>query len=83
MRSTASGARRSAGAAGLWGLVRARLLSFGMILGIGFLLIVSLAFSAGIAALSRWWDPLSGWATVTRRHRPGAQHRCWPPRCSR
>jgi len=52
-------------AAGLWGLARARLLSFGMILGIGFLLIVSLAFSAGLAALSKWWDPLfSGWASV-------------------
>ena len=51
---------------GLWGLVRARLLSFGMILGIGFLLIVSLAFSAGINALSRWWDTDSeGWAAFT------------------
>ena len=50
---------------GLWSLVRNRLLSFGMVLGIGFLLIVSLAFSAGLAALSRWLDPLSsGWATV-------------------
>ncbi len=43
---------------GLWGIVRARLLSFGMILGIGFLLMVSLAFSAGLAALNRWWHPL-------------------------
>jgi membrane protein len=42
--------------AGLWGLLRARLLSFGMILGIGFLLVVSLAFSAALRALSRWWD---------------------------
>ncbi len=51
---------------GLWGLVRARLLSFGMILGIGFLLIVSLAFSAGLNALSRWWDPQShSWGTFT------------------
>jgi len=50
---------------GVWTLVRNRLLSFGMILGIGFLLTVSLAFSAGLAALSRWLDPLStGWATV-------------------
>ena len=50
---------------GLWGLLRARLLSFGMILGIGFLLIVSLAFSAGLAALSKWLYPLStGWVTV-------------------
>jgi len=49
---------------GLWGLVRARLLSFGMILGIGFLLIVSLAFSAAVNALSKWWDPdSSSWYT--------------------
>jgi len=40
---------------GLWAWVRRRLLSFGMILCVGFLLIVSLAFSAGIRALSRWW----------------------------
>jgi membrane protein len=54
-----------AGSSGLWRLVRARLLSFGMILGIGFLLTVSLAFSAGLAALSKWWDPrFSGWGTV-------------------
>jgi len=47
---------------GLWRLVRARLLSFGMILGIGFLLMVSLAFSAGVAALSKWWQALfHGW----------------------
>jgi len=45
--------------AGLWGLLRARLLSFGMILGIGFLLVVSLAFSAALRALSRWWNPQS------------------------
>ena len=51
---------------GLWGLLRARLLSFGMILGIGFLLIVSLAFSAALHALSRWWDPQSqSWASFS------------------
>jgi len=51
---------------GLWSLVRARLLSFGMILGIGFLLIVSLAFSAALSALSRWWDPESqSWITFS------------------
>lgn len=60
--------RRSAG---LWGLLRTRLLSFGMILGIGFLLVVSLALSAALRALSRWWDPqsesfatFSGWTEV-------------------
>jgi len=52
--------------AGPWSLVRARLLSFGMILGIAFLLIVSLAFSAAMRALSRWWDPDStSWITFT------------------
>ncbi|MGH6612004.1 MAG: YihY/virulence factor BrkB family protein, partial [Burkholderiaceae bacterium] len=43
---------------GLWGLARRRLLSFGMILGIAFLLMVSLVLSAAIAALGKWW---SGW----------------------
>jgi membrane protein len=53
------------GRSGLWGLVLARLLSFGMVLGIGFLLIVSLAFSAGLSALGHWWDPLSrGWLSL-------------------
>ena len=40
---------------GLWGLLRARLLSFGMILGLAFLLMVSLVLGAGMAALGRWW----------------------------
>jgi membrane protein len=45
---------------GLWGLVRSRLLSFGMILAIGFLLIVSLVVSAALAALGKWWGALFG-----------------------
>lgn len=40
---------------GIWKLVRARLLSFGMILGIAFLLMVSLVLSAAISALGKWW----------------------------
>lgn len=40
---------------GLLRLVRDRLLSFGMILGVGFLLIVSLIFSAAISALGQRW----------------------------
>jgi membrane protein len=43
------------GEAGWWKVLRGRLLSFGMILGIGFLLIVSLVFSAALAALGKWW----------------------------
>ena len=52
---------------GLWRMIRTRLLSFGMILGIGFLLMVSLAFSAGLAALTHWWNPrFSDWASVAQ-----------------
>ena len=47
-------------AGGLWGLLRSRLLSFGMILGIGFILMVSLVFSAGLSAASKWWSPAAG-----------------------
>jgi len=47
-------------ARGLWGLVRARLLSFGMVLGIAFLLMVSLVLSAAISALGRWWGDAFG-----------------------
>ena len=42
---------------GLWALLRSRLLSFGLILGVGFLLIVSLVVSAGLAAFGAWWSP--------------------------
>jgi membrane protein len=52
---------------GLWGLVRARLLSFGMILGIAFLLMVSLVFSAVVAALGKWWSGAFGeWALLAQ-----------------
>ncbi len=43
---------------GIWGLLRARILSFGMILGIGFLSMVSLVFSAAMAALTKLWGSL-------------------------
>ncbi len=50
---------------GVIGLVRSRLLSFGMILAIGFLLLVSLVISAALAALEKWWGALlGGWAFV-------------------
>ncbi|HLY74450.1 MAG TPA: YihY/virulence factor BrkB family protein [Planctomycetota bacterium] len=44
---------------GLWGTLRSRFLSFTMVLGIGFLLLVSLALSAALEALGK---ALSGWA---------------------
>ena len=46
-------------------LVRARLMAFGMVLALDFLLIVSLVSSAMLAALSRRLDPVfGGWQTV-------------------
>jgi membrane protein len=45
---------------GLWTLLRSRLLSFGMILGIAFLLMVSLVLSAAISALGKWWSGAFG-----------------------
>ena len=50
---------------GLWPLIRARLLSLGMFLGIGFLLAVSLILSAALHALAVWWSPLFGSWTMT------------------
>jgi membrane protein len=49
-----------AGSSGPWGLMRTRLLSFGMILGIAFLLMVSLVLSAALAALGKWWGGVFG-----------------------
>jgi membrane protein len=54
-------------ASGWWSLLRARLLSFGMILGIAFLLMVSLVLSAAISALGKWWGGVFGnWATLAQ-----------------
>ncbi|HUQ75275.1 MAG TPA: YihY/virulence factor BrkB family protein [Burkholderiales bacterium] len=40
---------------GWWKLIRGRFLSFGMILAIAFLLMVSLVLSALVSALGEWW----------------------------
>jgi membrane protein len=45
---------------GIWSLLRTRLFSFGLILGLGFLLIVSLVVSAALAALGQWYSPMFG-----------------------
>jgi membrane protein len=42
---------------GFFSLIRARLLSFGMILAISFLLLVSLLVSAGLSAVGKMWGP--------------------------
>jgi membrane protein len=52
---------------GIWNFLRTRLLSFGMILSIGFLLMVSLVMGAVLAALGRWWTPyFTGWELVAQ-----------------
>jgi membrane protein len=45
---------------GLFSMIRARALSVGMILVIGFLLLVSLVASAAVIALGEWWGPAFG-----------------------
>ena len=41
---------------GIWNMIRQRFLSFGMVLGIGFLLLVSLMLSAALAATSKYLE---------------------------
>jgi membrane protein len=45
---------------GLRGFARSRVLSITMILGIAFLLVISLAVSAALAALGKWWGEWFG-----------------------
>jgi membrane protein len=50
---------------GVWAVLRARLLSFGLILGLAFLLMVSLLVSAGLAAFGSWFGGLMpGWEAM-------------------
>src|SRR5262245_3268367 len=50
---------------GWWNVIRTKLLSFGMVLGIGFLLLVSLLVSAALSALGSWWGGLlPHWGTL-------------------
>jgi membrane protein len=49
----------------IWILLRTRLLSFGLVLGLGFLLLVSLVIGAAIAAFGKWWDGVfEGWEVL-------------------
>ncbi len=50
---------------GLFNLLHGRLLSFGMVLGLGFLLLLSLVVSASLAAVGEWSNRwFSGWQTI-------------------
>ena len=50
--------------AGIWGLLRTRLLSFGLIISIGFLMLISLVVSAALAAVGTWWGSWFGDWTI-------------------
>jgi membrane protein len=52
-------------AKGWWRLLRSRLTSFGMILGIAFLLMVSLVLDAVLSSLGKFWGT-DGWQLVAR-----------------
>jgi len=45
---------------GLWGMIRSRVLSLGLVVSIGFLLLVSLVVSAALAAFGKWWGGIFG-----------------------
>ncbi len=50
---------------GFWFLIRRRILTFGVLLAVAFLLIVSLAFSALVSSLQNLWSaPAGAWALV-------------------
>ena len=52
---------------GVWGFIRSRFLSFAMVLGTGFLLLVSLVLSAVLAALGNYLGGLlPGWAAFVQ-----------------
>jgi len=52
---------------GAWSFVRSRLLTFGMVLGLAFLVTVSLLLSAALSALGKWWGPFFGqWEAVAQ-----------------
>jgi len=47
---------------GIWGMLRARFLSFGLVLGLAFMMMVSLVVGAGVAAFGSWSAGLApGW----------------------
>lgn len=50
---------------GVWFLIRRRILTFGVLLAVAFLLIVSLAFSALVSSLQNLWStPVGAWAFI-------------------
>jgi membrane protein len=58
-------ARVPAKGSGIWGWLRANLLSMGMVFAMAFLVAVSLVLSAVVSTLGKWWGAfLGGWTIV-------------------
>lgn len=51
---------KALGGGGVWGFLRARLLNFGIVLVIGFLLLISLLLTTALAALDGYLEPIIG-----------------------
>ncbi len=49
---------KPAASSGIWGMLRERLFSFGMVFSVGFVLLVSLVASAGLAAATKFFGSL-------------------------
>jgi membrane protein len=50
---------------GIWTFIQSRLLTFGMVLGLAFLVTVSLVLSSALSALGKWWGPIFGqWEAI-------------------
>ena len=57
--------KRKEQANGVWSFLRSRLLTFGMVFGLAFLVTVSLLLSAALSALGKWWGPFFGrWEAI-------------------
>jgi membrane protein len=51
----------------LWTFIKGRLLSFGLVLALAFLIVVSLVLGAALSALGKWWGPMFGeWGVVAQ-----------------
>jgi len=56
---------------GLWAMLKDRLLSFSVVCGLAFLLLVSLVFSAALSAMNTWFEarlPMGGWGLRLANH---------------
>jgi membrane protein len=57
--------KKKAQRSGIWTFIRSRLLTFGMVLGLAFLVTVSLVLSSALGALGKWWGPIFGqWEAI-------------------